>query len=77
MEEKFLKLMAQLALIAIVIWIIAAAFGRRDDAKVYTAPSSRSRWRQREKGDMWQRGCVAASYAQGTFQPGFQMSPLR
>jgi hypothetical protein len=72
MEEKLLRLMAQLGLIAVVIWAIAGAFGQRSQATI--KPSAGTGWRKWcVKGDVWQQGCVAAPYAQGTYQPGLQM----
>jgi hypothetical protein len=66
MEEKLLKLMAQLGLIAVVIWVVAGAFGKRDDASIgQPAPSPQ---RSPASGDVWQRGCCAESFAQPTFQ---------
>jgi hypothetical protein len=68
MEEKLLKLMAQLGLIAVVIWVIAGAFGKRDEARIYAPPAPAPPYPDRTKGDVWQRGCVAEPYAQPTFQ---------
>lgn len=72
MENTLLKLMAQLGLIAVCIWVVAGAFGQRNQVAVKSSCSGR--WRKRVKGDVWQRGCVAAPYAQGTYEPGLQMS---
>jgi hypothetical protein len=76
MEQTFLKLMAQLGLIAVIIWIIAGAFGQRNQATV--KPTRNTGYRKwRTKGDVWQTGCVAAPYAQGTYQPGLTMGVAR
>ena len=72
MEQTMLKLMAQLGLIAVCIWVIAGAFGQRNQATI--KPSRSSGWRKwNVKGDVWQSGCVAAPYAQGTYQSGLTM----
>jgi hypothetical protein len=73
MENTLLKLMAQLGLIAVCIWVVAGAFGQRNQVTAQ-ASSCKGGWRKRVKGDVWQRGCVGAPYAQGTYQPGLQMS---
>jgi hypothetical protein len=65
MEQHLLKLMAQLGVIAVAIWVIAGAFGQRDQASVPTPAAPRP---QHAKGDVWQRGCMAESFAQPTFQ---------
>jgi len=70
MEEKLLKVMAQLGLVAILIWVLAGAFGRRDEAVVSSPPCPKQ---PRAKGDVWQRSCIEAPYAQGTFEPGLYM----
>lgn len=72
MEEKMLKLVAQLGLIALIIWIVASAFGHRDDVRANTpAPAPQpAMW---VKGDVWQRSCVAVPYAEGTYAPDLQM----
>jgi hypothetical protein len=71
MEEKLLKLMAQLGLIAVVIWALAGAFGQRDQVAIAQKPAPPyPGW---AKGDVWAKGCIAVPYAQGTYQPGLQM----
>ena len=74
MEEKLLKLMAQLGLIAVLIWVLAAAFGKRDQAAIKSSGCGQRK--PRAKGDVWQRGCLSAPYAQGTFAPGLNMSAV-
>jgi hypothetical protein len=68
MEEKMLKLMAQLSLISIFVWVVMASIGKKPIPVIPAAPAPR--W---AKGDVWQKSCVAAPYGQPTFQPGIQM----
>lgn len=74
MEERILKVAAQLALLFIVIWIVASALGRRSDMQVNTPPVQRGRdQRQWAKGDVWAHNPVIAPGAQGTFAPVLTM----
>jgi hypothetical protein len=70
MEEKLLKLMAQLGLVAIVIWVVcmAVSVGTPAPATAVTQP----RWPLgRPKGPQLQQGGVVAPYAQTSYQAGF------
>ena len=62
MDEKLMKLMAQLGLLALIVWVIAGAFGRRDQVVLKQAPRP-----PRAKGGVWYRTPVA-----GPFPPGMQ-----
>jgi hypothetical protein len=68
MEEKLLKLMAQLGLLALLVYVLAAAFGKRD--QVTTQVETKRPW---AKGDVWSKSPVVAPLAQGTFAPTLQM----
>jgi hypothetical protein len=70
MEEKLLRFMAQLGFIAVCVWVVSAAFGEKEPVKVPTPPKPNQ---QRALGDVWQRGCIAEPYAQGSFSPGLAM----
>lgn len=64
MEEKVLKLMARLGLLALIVWVIAAAMGRREDAQIQ--PPKRKPWRT---SNVWATSPVSAPSAERmTFQ---------
>lgn len=73
MEEKVIKLVAQLGVIALLIWIVAAAIGKRDemsDKKHAQGGGGGHKW---SKGDRWANGpCVAEAAQRGSYFP----SPL-
>lgn len=62
MESKVLKLMAQLGLLAVVIWAIAAASGRR--AALSSGCGKGDGARRKARG-VWAPSIVAAPMAQG------------
>jgi hypothetical protein len=74
MEEKFLKLFAQIGLISLIIWVVAGALGKKDQVTITTKtgqPDAHDKlW---AKGDVWQKGCVDAPYGQLSFSPGLVM----
>jgi hypothetical protein len=59
MEEKVLRLMAQLGLIALIVWVIAGAMGKRNQAAV---KHTRKR-RQDPKSPVWNQSPVQAPSA--------------
>lgn len=61
MEEKLMKLMAQLSVIAVMIWVLAAVLGRRQEATVQGQAKPRCR---HSKGAMWATSGVIGEYAQ-------------
>jgi hypothetical protein len=65
MEEKVLKLMAQLGLIAIVVWVICMAFSIGTPAP---QPVPQRRRYGHLVGDLGQQG-GCAPFAQPSFQP--------
>jgi hypothetical protein len=72
MEEKVLRLMAQLGLLAVVIWVIAAAMGRRSDS-----PDPRKRsWQQRRSRGVWAPSVVAAPMAQSAATVPVPIGPM-
>jgi hypothetical protein len=75
MEEKVLKLVAQLGLVALVIWVICTAFSIGTPAPA--APQSAPRRNIGPLvGDLGQRGGVVAPYAQPSFRIGSRMSVI-
>jgi hypothetical protein len=72
MEEKVLKLMAQLGLIAVVIWVVCMIFSIGTPAPATAQPAPR-RWMGPLQGDLGQRGGVVAPYAQLSFRLGSRM----
>lgn len=68
MESKVLKLMAQLGLLAVVIWAIAAASGRRD--------MSGSGKKGRRMRGVWSPSIVDAPMAQASEYVPAAVGPL-
>lgn len=70
MEEKLLKLTAELGFLALVIWILSTAFGQKPAAP--SAPVHQCQG----KGDRWANTPVVGPDAQsGTFAPA-PLAPL-
>jgi hypothetical protein len=65
MEEHLLRLMAQIGLIGIVVWIVASAMGKREQA----LPARQGRPKHWARGDVWARSPVVSPYNQPSFQP--------
>ena len=66
MEEKMLKLMGQLGLLALLIWVLAAALGRKSEATVKAATTPI----HRGKGNRWATSPLMAEKATpATFHP--------
>jgi hypothetical protein len=57
MEEKVLKLISQLALIALIVWVAASAVGKRDQASL---KHGRRPHRQDRKSIVWNQSPVQA-----------------
>jgi hypothetical protein len=72
-EEKLLKLMAQLGLVALVIWVMCMAFSVGTPAPQPVQAARRNWGLGRPTGNIRQQGCCVAPFAQPTFQPGLQM----
>jgi hypothetical protein len=62
MDEKLIKLMAQLGLLAVIVWVLAGAFGQRDKVIIKSPPR-----RMKAKGGVWNHTPTA-----GPFPPGVQ-----
>lgn len=58
MDEKLIKIMSQLGLLAVIVWVLAGAFGKRDQVAVKPCPR-----RQRAKGGVWNHTPVVAPMA--------------
>jgi hypothetical protein len=61
MESKVLRLMAQLGLLAVLIWVVAAAMGKRSDL----SDSAKKCGPGRRNRGVWAPSIVAAPMAQG------------
>ena len=72
MEGKVLKLMAQLGLLAVVIWAIAAASGKR----AALAGSSCGKGDGRKVRGVWAPSIVAAPMAQGAATMPVPIGPM-
>jgi hypothetical protein len=57
MEEKVLKLISQLALIALIVWVVASGVGKRDQASLKHGGAPR---RQFRKSIVWNQSPVQA-----------------
>jgi hypothetical protein len=64
MDEKLMKLMAQLGLLAVIVWVLAGAFGHREDVTIKQKPR-----RKRAKGDVWNHFPLAAPSASFYWEP--------
>jgi len=62
-EQKLLKLMAQLSFLALLIWVGAAALGKRSQLKVHKHPSDR---KQDPNSPVWQHSGVKGPLASPT-----------
>ena len=72
MEDKALKLMAQLGLLAVCVWALAAAMGRRSDP----AGGDKRTWQERQGRGVWAPSMVSAPMAQGAEYVPAAVGPL-
>ncbi len=74
MESKILNLTAQLGLLALVIWVIAALMGKKKEV-VITRPKSNNRMNR--NSPVWNQSPVQAPSASAglLFAPSFVMNP--
>lgn len=64
MEGTFLKLMAQLGLIAVIVWIIAGALGKREQVQIKRGTCDRSqRMKNKAQGNKWMPAVALAPEA--------------
>jgi hypothetical protein len=61
MEERIFKLMAYISLIALAVWIVASALGKRDELSKRPNPVGRA---QSANGSVWARKSVPAASSQ-------------
>jgi hypothetical protein len=61
MEAKVLKLIAYLGLLALIIWVVASALGRRSEM---SKPSGHQNRPQKAQGSVWARKSVPAASSQ-------------
>ena len=78
MEERLLKLMAQLGLIAVVVWALAGAFGRRNEVALKNNDPGRALRRavRDSQGNKWMNSGIQAESAQtglAGLAPGYQL----
>jgi hypothetical protein len=62
-EAKMLTLMAQISFLAVLVWVLAAAFGKRGDLKVASHPTDR---KLDPKSNVWNHSGVSAPLATPT-----------
>ena len=60
MEQQALKLMAQLTFIAVMVYVLAAAFGKRRDLRIAAHPANR---RMDPNSPVWQHSNVKGPLA--------------
>lgn len=74
MEKTTLKLMGQIALLALVFWVVMSGLGRRKDATISRASQKR---RMNPKSIVWNQSPVVAPYASAglLFTPSAVMNP--
>jgi hypothetical protein len=55
MEDKAVKLIAYIGLLAVIVWAVASALGKRDQLGESKSPCTR---RDKAQGDVWARKTV-------------------
>ena len=65
MEERLLKLTAQLGFVAVVIWVLAAAMGKRDDMKCKSNHKRTRRWQMANSNVNYSQPVTTSPRAEG------------